>query len=109
MKNTKGFIVDYVEETDTVVLFTSCGSRNLTISVKTESEPGSEVVDGKTIRKVIRHVTSVECDVSMPSIERRRAGFRSPLDEDVQLVRRIDDATNEDVLAAMQWLVEKEA
>jgi hypothetical protein len=100
------FTVDYEEETDSTVLFTSHDDRNISIYIKNiygdVVTPDPE--GGGDYRNVVGYETTIEYGVEVASITR----YHSHGDPTDFLTERVvDNATVEDVIAALQWVIGK--
>jgi hypothetical protein len=100
------FSIDIEEDPDGLDItniYAHRGDRGVTISIQPVVEdPEADV------SRVLYTTTTVDCDVLATSLERRRMGFKHPLDQDTVLMNRVEHANIEDVIAALQWLIGKD-
>lgn len=93
------FKIDFeYDDVPTAALFVMRGDRSVLLEVKTFVNDD---------RCILRYENSVTYSVATPSLERFRVGFRGELANDSS-ERVVLNATVEDLIVALQWLVGKE-
>lgn len=105
-KPKSDFSVDYEEDSNTTVLYTLREDRYLSLRVRViRGEPLPNVdVDGEPVWEALGEETSIVYGLVAPSLDRVRAGWSGPAADDV-IECTIADATVEDVIAALQWVI----
>jgi len=95
------FTIDFNGDDDdpTDALFIMRGERSVLLEVRAFANED---------RQITRYENSITCCVATPSLERFRDGFRGEMANDVS-ERVVPNARAEDLIVALQWLLEKKA